>query len=511
MDRRYTRRHRTDVRRATRKGLWPMATEPGPTFRWGVLTRRSKYNEDGTEGSTRRQELAVCEYIRANDLGQVVATYSDIASAYSEKAKRPEFEAALLDLKAGRIDGIAVWKIDRLVRRVSQYQRVIDVLRTSGGRLFSMVEGIDTADPERKFVNGLILDLLVRLAEMESESTSERIMLMQQDLLRQGKRNGGGTRPFGHTLDWYAIVPNEAEAIRDAAKRVLAGEGVYSIVQDWNANGPRPVKAAQWTTQVLKGVLLSPRLVAKREGYDDDDLIDLEGVPPILDEETWQRVCAVLGEVRSLAPKVRHLLSGLAHCGRCERPLRGGRGSSLRGSKGLYVCPPKSAGIGACGSLSVMADPVNERVEAKVIEWLSERGNVEALLARYAHGPEAEAKTLRIAALSDAMVDLGTALKERNIQYAVYAKLYNEAKEERALLQRQVAVPREADALKEALAFEDVAEEWNARPLEWRRAIVKLCTSRIVIEPVGKTTGAQKGRSGFALDPERVKVDFEQT
>ena len=179
-----------------------MAREPDPEFRWGVLTRRSKYNADGTEGSTRRQELAVCDHIRANNMGQVVAVYSDIASAYQEGAHRPDFEAALTDLKAGRVDGIAVWKVDRLVRRVSQYRRVLDVLESSGARLFSLVEGIDTADPERKFVNGLILDLLVRLAEMESEGTSERLILMAQDRARQGKHHGGGSRPFGHTLDW---------------------------------------------------------------------------------------------------------------------------------------------------------------------------------------------------------------------------------------------------------------------------------------------------------------------
>jgi hypothetical protein len=125
------------------------------------------------------------------------------------------------------------------------------------------VEGIDTADPERKFVNGLILDLLVRLAEMESEGASERLVLMAQDRARQGKHHGGGSRPFGHTMDWFALVPSEAEAIRDAARRILDGEGVYSIVQDWNANGPRPVKAEQWSTQVLTGILLQPRLVAK--------------------------------------------------------------------------------------------------------------------------------------------------------------------------------------------------------------------------------------------------------
>jgi DNA invertase Pin-like site-specific DNA recombinase len=472
-----------------------------------VLTRRSKYNPDGTEGSTRRQEQAVCEYIKANNFGIIVATYSDIASAYNEKAKRPEFEAALTDLRAGRIDGIAVWKIDRLVRRVSQYRRVFDILETSGGRLLSMVEGIDTADPERKAVNGLILDLLVRLAEMESEGTSERLILMNQDRARQGKRSGGGTRPFGHTLDWFALVPEEAAAIRSAAQRVLGGEGVYSIVQDWNANGPPPVKAKQWTTQVLTGILLQPRLIAKRD-Y-DGGLFALEDVPPILDEATWERVGTILSEVRPNAPKVQHLLSGLAHCGRCERTLRGGRGSSARGSKAIYVCPPKSAGIGACGSLSVMADPVNESVEAKVIEWLSERGNVEGLLNRCAPGPETEAKTLQIAEINDGLVDLARALKERKMRYADYSKLYDEAVEERRLLQRQVSVSLEASRLSEILAFEDVAEEWNAQPLEWRRAIIKLCTSRIVIEPVGKTTGAQKGRSGFALDPERVQVTFE--
>jgi hypothetical protein len=138
-----------------------MAAEPRPSFRWGVLKRLSQYNTKrmaGAEGlehfeeATTRQELDVVRYIKATDMGVVVATYSDIASGWDESAKRPGFEAALDDLKAGRIDGIAVWKLDRLVRRVSQFRRVLDVLEASGGRLLSVTEGIDTADPERKFV-----------------------------------------------------------------------------------------------------------------------------------------------------------------------------------------------------------------------------------------------------------------------------------------------------------------------------------------------------------------------
>jgi DNA invertase Pin-like site-specific DNA recombinase len=118
-----------------------MAAEPGPDFRWGLVTRRSTYNLRTTESgeveryedSTSRQEHALHGHIQANDMGRVVAAYQDIASAYKEEARRPEFENALLDLKAGRIDGLAAWRPDRLARRASQLRRVLNVVEGSGG------------------------------------------------------------------------------------------------------------------------------------------------------------------------------------------------------------------------------------------------------------------------------------------------------------------------------------------------------------------------------------------
>lgn len=65
---------------------------------------------------------------------------------------------------------------------------------------------------------------------------------------------------------------------------------------------------------------------------------------------------------------------------------------------------------------------------------------------------------------------------------------------------------REASLLVETLSFEDVATEWAERPQQWRRAILKLCTKCIVVEPVGKLAGVTK--RGFQFDPERVKVKF---
>ena len=80
MERRYTTRHgRTGVRMVTR-GLWPIAAEPGPNFRWGALLRSSKPKRvilpDGSvkvfEESTDRQDLELIHHIRDNNMGVVV-------------------------------------------------------------------------------------------------------------------------------------------------------------------------------------------------------------------------------------------------------------------------------------------------------------------------------------------------------------------------------------------------------------------------------------------------------
>jgi hypothetical protein len=116
--------------------------------------------------------------------------------------------------------------------------------------------------------------------------------------------------------------------------------------------------------------------------------------------------------------------------------------------------------------------------------------------------------TLQVAEINEALVDLSVLLSKRKIRLADYEARWDELVTERTDKQRRLAVTREASLLVETLSFEDVATEWATRPQEWRRAILKLATKCIVVEPVGKTAGAQKGREGFAFNPERVRVEF---
>jgi hypothetical protein len=72
---------------------------------------------------------------------------------------------------------------------------------------------------------------------------------------RAGRRTGGGSRPFGYRIirhdqgegaqrRWRVggeLELAEADAIKEAATRVLKGESLRSIAMDWNGRGVKTV------------------------------------------------------------------------------------------------------------------------------------------------------------------------------------------------------------------------------------------------------------------------------
>jgi site-specific DNA recombinase len=494
------------------RGLWPLSAEPGPSFRWGAVLRRSRLNADGTEGSTSRQERAIQDYLKAQNMGRVVAFYTDIASAYDEKAKREDFSNALTDLKAGRIDGLIAWKVDRLTRRRSQARKLLTLLEECGGRLATVVEGIDTADPAKREITEIALAIYAGSAESESEAIGERVSLMHLDRARKGLVQPSSIRPFGHDESWFALVPVEVKVLHEAAERLFAGEASFSIAADFTAREiPKPSGKTHWNSNVLRRMLLSPRMVGKRE-Y-GGALYELEAVPAIFDEETWEKLCAILAKrgARS-GPVETHLLSSIALCGICQRTLA----SSTSGRKSVktYVCKPRFEGDDACRKISVSAPHAEQRVTALVVEFLADKGRVTKLL-RKAAGPELDAIHDRIAELSDSLHALAQALNPPpNVPRMPLQTYYEQAaiiEAERQELHKRMAVTREAALLAEVLSFEDAAKEWEARSLHWRRSMLKLVTSSIVIEPRGKLLPKDdpRYRPGFnGFDPERVRVTF---
>ena len=141
-------------------------------------------------------------------------------------------------------------------------------------------------------------------ARRESAVKSARVREAQDREARKGRRTGGGQRWFGYTRIYAnpdepnhkkrhilreEINPVEAEAIRDAATRVLEhGESVASIARDWTARGIRPVAATQWWPTSIVGTLTSPRLAGLREWQGRK--YPATGWPAIIDADTHERL-----------------------------------------------------------------------------------------------------------------------------------------------------------------------------------------------------------------------------
>jgi len=446
-------------------------------------------------------------------MGRIVAFYSDIASAHNEKAKRPEFENALIDLKAGRIDGIIAWKVDRLTRRRSQARKLLTLLEESGGRLATVVEGIDTADPAKREITEIALAIYAGSAESESEAIGERVSLMHLDRARKGLVQPSSVRPYGHTEDWQALVPAEVKVLHEAAERLFQGEASFSIAADFTAREiPKPSGKTRWGSNVLRRMLLSPRMVGKRE-Y-GGQLFDLEGVPTVFDQETWERLCGVLAKrsVRS-GPVETHLLSSIGRCGLCGRTLA--YHTAGRKSSPAYVCRPRFEGDAACRKISVSAPHAEQRVSKLVVDFLADKERVNRLLLRQAP-PELVAKIqARETELIESRHALGQALNpppgKPRMPLATYYEQAAAIEAELQELHKRMAVTREAALLAEVLGFEDAAKEWETRSLHWQRSMLKLVTESIVIEPRGKLLPKDdpRFRPGFnGFDESRVRITF---
>ncbi len=159
-------------------------------------------------------------------------------------------------------------------------------------------------------------------------------------------------RAFGHAAGGGRVVDSETRAIREAARRILTGDTLTSVVRDWNARGITTASGGPWRVNSLSNLLLQERLVAP---------------PQILDEETHARLVA-LHLSRSKGPRRatrRYLLTGLLRCWRCGGGMRG-----MPRTKGadLYVCPGPAHG--GCSGTAVTADHAETAIAGMVLDRL---------------------------------------------------------------------------------------------------------------------------------------------
>src|SRR5512132_445131 len=461
-------------------------------MRVGIYTRLSR-DMDGRQTATARQEKDSRALVRSKGW-KVAQVYEDVdLSAYKRGVHRPAYERLLGDLSSGAIDGVVVWKLDRLVRRASEFERFWAVCEDAGATLAAVHDPIDTSSD----IGMVVVRMLVNFAQLEAANTSTRVKNQIADRAQKGGLTVyGGRRPFGFEADRRTHRPEEAKLLREAATRVAAGDSVTRLAREWNEAGITTSTGGKWTQTTLRRALESPRMAGLLEHK--GSVVGPAPWQPVIDRKTWEQLRATLERRRGNQPQYgprAHVLVGLARCGRCGSKLSAlspwGRRRSV-----TYICPMPSSGRG-CGRTSIVGPAFENLVVAAVFDALASPQLARAVKAATSNGHDAELVGLvnegrrSLEALDDDFYD-------GRIDRARWQRQTTRITERVERAQRQLAQSTSAGILAEVSGSRDQLERiWGERDVAWRSELLAAVLERVVVNP-------PKGSGRF--DSERVQL-----
>ena len=204
--------------------------EARSSLRCAIYTRKS--SEEGLDqefNSLDAQREACAAYIvsqRHEGWTHVPDSYDD-GGISGGHMNRPGLIQLLEDVKAGKVDVIIVYKVDRLTRSLSDFAKIVDILDGAGASFVSVTQSFNTTSS----MGRLTLNVLLSFAQFEREVTGERI----RDKFAASKMKGlwmGGTVPFGYEVkDRKLIVdPDRALILRNIFERYLEIGSVPELV-----------------------------------------------------------------------------------------------------------------------------------------------------------------------------------------------------------------------------------------------------------------------------------------
>jgi site-specific DNA recombinase len=189
-----------------------MKAGPSKRVRCAIYTRVS--TDAGLEqdfNSLDAQYDASQAYIRsqAHAGWTLVRTKYDDGGFSGGNTDRPALQQLLADVRAGKVDVIVVYKVDRLTRSLADFAKLVELFDTHNVSFVSVTQQFNTTTS----MGRLTLNVLLSFAQFEREVTSERI----RDKISASKRKGlwvGGMVPLGYDTKKRKITINDPEAER---------------------------------------------------------------------------------------------------------------------------------------------------------------------------------------------------------------------------------------------------------------------------------------------------------
>jgi site-specific DNA recombinase len=278
---------------------------PTGKMRCAIYTRKS--SEEGLEQAfnsldAQREACAAFILSQKHEGWVVLPALYDDGGFSGGTMDRPALQRLLDDIRAGQVDVVVVYKIDRLTRSLFDFAKIVEAFDARGVSFVSITQQFNTTTS----MGRLTLNVLLSFAQFEREVAGERI----RDKIAASKKKGmwmGGLPSLGYDVQNRKLVVNEEEAgtVVHIFRRYADLRSVRVLQAELDAAGIRSKRRILAEGTPFGGQKLSRGalyLMLQNRIYRGEITHKGNAYPaehqPIVDEVLWDHVQAILAENR---------------------------------------------------------------------------------------------------------------------------------------------------------------------------------------------------------------------
>lgn len=226
-----------------------------------IYPRQSLFKKDSLSID---QQIERCVHLCESN-GWEYKIYDKDRGFSGKDLNRPSFREMMDDVRAGLIEKIVCYKLDRISRNISDFSQLLVELQSYHCEFVSISENFDTSSP----IGRAMVYICMVFAQMERETISGRVLDNYYYRTKLGFW-GGGKAPYGYRLarmeyqgKQHTILepnPETAEVVRNIYQWYVEPQGTASrILEKLNQELRIPsYSGSLWTSRVLMDILSKP-------------------------------------------------------------------------------------------------------------------------------------------------------------------------------------------------------------------------------------------------------------